>query len=74
MFCTAWSGYLTAGQTVVVGSPSLPNDVVTVLGIFTKPRTDLGHPVSIIYENELIYGYSPNYTGEFIYDVIIVYD
>ena len=71
MLCFRWSGIVTAGQTVSLGSyvNQVPSGK-SFVGMFLTPIANTH--VSLSYIDGNIYAYSENYSGAFNYDALMV--
>ena len=66
-----WGGDLVAGKTVGLGSfeSNIPSGK-TLIGMFFTPLADVH--VSMSYLGYGVYAYSESYSGNFVYDVLMI--
>ena len=66
-----WSGNAVGGQMVKLGEFTPPDGATTVFGVFLSPRANM--PMYMTRYGYSIYVYSNEYSGNFEYDVLMVW-
>ena len=66
-----WSGNAVGGQMVELGEITPPDGATTVFGVFLSPRATT--PMYMTRYGYSIYVYSNGYSGNFEYDILVVW-
>ena len=66
---TRWTGTVVAGQVTLLGSALAPegHDIVA---LFFSPLSNVH--IAMFRQGDNVYAWSENYTGEFVYDVLML--
>ena len=69
----SWTGKLIANSIQDFGTAHIPDDGTEIIAVFTSPIVNIASVINVYYSNGHMYGYSNAYSGDIVYDAIVIY-